>query len=443
MSLSSSRLLGFIAAEVHDAGRRPGCAACRCAAAVAAAARLRGSARRVRAARTTRTRRTLARVRRRPLGFAGAAPAPLRAPVGRGRSAAGAAGGGRLIRCRRGILGSHGGFREAYGLDLIRRSARRRTSRLSSACAVASRVVRFERYQVGVRLVTTSMLIVLRKHRIRARPADGIAMLANTLALVESGACLTARAGNWVLAVEIALAVVIVLAVGWHFRNILQGHRPGAAPAARARELLVPAGSAVPARAPVLVHVLGAAAALGRRPGVVVRRAADVLRQPVREVHSGEGRGSAHADGDAAAARRTPGAGRRDRGVRDAHEHGRRGAARRAVPAGAGRAAAGNLGASTWLLFAVAALPHRAGRAEQARGADRQEEARAGRAAAARPRPSSFWHKGSCTGVRVLSAGAESGTDDPRADPRRAGLERARRTRWTWRRWRCRTSRGS
>jgi hypothetical protein len=47
---------------------------------------------------------------------------------------------------------------------------------------------------------------------------------------------------KWVLAVEIALAVVLVLAVGWNFRNILRGIEPGQLPLRLRVELLVPAG---------------------------------------------------------------------------------------------------------------------------------------------------------------------------------------------------------
>jgi uncharacterized membrane protein YbhN (UPF0104 family) len=47
---------------------------------------------------------------------------------------------------------------------------------------------------------------------------------------------------KWVLAVEIALAVVIVLAVGWHFRNLLKGIDPAQLPLRFRVELLVPAG---------------------------------------------------------------------------------------------------------------------------------------------------------------------------------------------------------
>ena len=47
---------------------------------------------------------------------------------------------------------------------------------------------------------------------------------------------------KWVLAVEGALAVILVVAVGWHFRNILKGIDPSELPLRLRPELLVPAG---------------------------------------------------------------------------------------------------------------------------------------------------------------------------------------------------------
>ena len=65
-------------------------------------------------------------------------------------------------------------------------------------------------------------------------------------------------------------------------------------------------GAAVFVRSPLLGDVLGAPASLRRRACLVVDRAADLLHQSIREVHSGESGGAVHARWDAPASRRAP-----------------------------------------------------------------------------------------------------------------------------------------
>jgi glycosyltransferase 2 family protein len=106
------------------------------------------------------------------------------------------------------------------------------------------------------------------------------------------------------LAIKTALALAIVTGVAVQFTRILSQPELRTVRFALRVEFLIPAGLLYLLGPHLLGGVLGAAAA--PRQGVarvVVRRSAGVLRQPVRQVHPGEGGGHRHPGGDARARR--------------------------------------------------------------------------------------------------------------------------------------------
>ena len=179
----------------------------------------------------------------------------------------------------------------------------------------------------------------------------------------------------------------------------------------------------LPSRAPLLGDVLGAVAAQPGCSCAVVGRAADVLHQPVREVHTRKGTRPGDADGDAAAVRRAPDSRGCNCRLRNTYQHVGGGVARSLVPAGARRTTAGDFRPHDGAVRGRGATA-RPGTAEQICGADREEAARAGRAPIAGPILVPSGTRAVARRVRVLSAGVQPRSHHPGAVAEPAGVDR-------------------